>query len=382
MQVSWRRLAGARLVAGRHPASRHRVRVDYEEHALAGRFDERREGGSHRIRRSTCRTGGQFSADGLGVYVTTDKDSEFQRLGYIDLATKQLTPLADRPQWDVEGFELSHDGKTIASVGQRSGHFQAAPVRHRCAQAADGAGVPNGVIGPLWWHRNNREVAFSIASARSTSDVYSLDATTGAVTRWTESELGGLVASDLSEPELIRWKSFDGLEISGFYYKAPARFTGKRPVIINIHGGPEGQSRPWFIGRNNYFLNELGVSIIYPNVRGSVGFGKTFVGLDNGMKREDSVKDIGALLDWIATRPELDATRVMVTGGSYGGYMTLAVVDDVQQPPARRRRRRRHLELQHVSEEHRELSPRSAPRRVRRRARPEDGGLLRQDRAD
>jgi dipeptidyl aminopeptidase/acylaminoacyl peptidase len=137
--------------------------------------------------------------------------------------------------------------------------------------------------------------------------------------------LAGQRALDLAEPELIRWKSFDGLEISGFYYKAPARFSGKRPVIINIHGGPEGQARPVFIGRSNYFLNEQGVSIILPNVRGSTGFGKTFVGLDNGMKREDSVKDIGALLDWIATRPELDATRVMVTGGSYGGYMTLAV---------------------------------------------------------
>jgi dipeptidyl aminopeptidase/acylaminoacyl peptidase len=168
-------------------------------------------------------------------------------------------------------------------------------------------------------------VAFSIGSARSASDVYSLDAADGTISRWTESELGGLVASELSEPELIRWKSFDGLEISGFYYRAPAKFTGRRPVIINIHGGPEGQSRPGFIGRINYYINELGVSVIYPNVRGSTGFGKSFVGLDNGMKREDSVKDIGTLLDWIATRPELDSTRIMVTGGSYGGYMTLAV---------------------------------------------------------
>jgi dipeptidyl aminopeptidase/acylaminoacyl peptidase len=164
-----------------------------------------------------------------------------------------------------------------------------------------------------------------MGGARSTSDVYSLEAGTGTVARWTEGELGGLMAAELSEPELIRWKSFDGLEITGFHYRAPAKFSGKRPVIINIHGGPEGQSRPTFVGRNNYFLNELGVSIIYPNVRGSTGFGKTFVGLDNGLKREDSVKDIGALLDWIATRPDLDPTRVMVTGGSYGGYMTLAV---------------------------------------------------------
>jgi dipeptidyl aminopeptidase/acylaminoacyl peptidase len=124
---------------------------------------------------------------------------------------------------------------------------------------------------------------------------------------------------------LIKWKSFDGLEISGFYYKPSSKFTGKRPVMISIHGGPEGQSRPGFQGRNNYFLEEMGVAIIYPNVRGSTGYGKTFVKLDNGMLRENSVKDIGALLDWIAQQPDLDAERIMVTGGSYGGYMSLAV---------------------------------------------------------
>ena len=113
--------------------------------------------------------------------------------------------------------------------------------------------------------------------------------------------------------------------ISGFLYKPPASFTGKRPVMINIHGGPEGQSRPGFQGRNNYFLNELGIAIVFPNVRGSTGFGKTFSQLDNWEKREDSVKDIGALLDWVSGRPDLDADRVMVMGGSYGGYMTLAV---------------------------------------------------------
>jgi dipeptidyl aminopeptidase/acylaminoacyl peptidase len=268
---------------------------------------------------------GKFAADGRGVYVTTDKDSEFQRLGYIDLATRQLTPLASELKWDVEDLDLSLDGKTIAFATNEAGVSKLYLFDTASRRARPVTGAPAGVVGTLAWHRNSRELGFSMASARSTSDVYSLDTASGAVTRWTEGELGGLVAAELSEPELVRWKSFDGLEVSGFYYRAPARFTGKRPVIINIHGGPEGQARPLFIGRNNYFLNELGVSIIYPNVRGSTGFGKTFVGLDNGMKREDSVKDIGALLDWIAARPELDAGRVLVTGGSYGGYMTLAV---------------------------------------------------------
>lgn len=136
--------------------------------------------------------------------------------------------------------------------------------------------------------------------------------------------MGGLVATELSEPKLVRWSSFDGREITGFLYEPPARFTGKRPVMIVIHGGPEGQSRPGFLGRSNHFLNELGVALVLPNVRGSTGYGKTFVKLDNGMKREDSVKDIGALLDWIPRQPNLDASRIMVMGGSYGGYMTLA----------------------------------------------------------
>ncbi|MGC8714885.1 MAG: alpha/beta hydrolase family protein, partial [Leptodesmis sp.] len=125
--------------------------------------------------------------------------------------------------------------------------------------------------------------------------------------------------------ELVRWKSFDGKTISGFLYRPPKKFTGKRPVIIDIHGGPEAQFRPVFLGRQNYYLNELGVALLFPNVRGSTGYGKTFLKLDNGFLREDSVKDIGALLDWIATQPDLDASRIMVTGGSYGGYMSLAV---------------------------------------------------------
>ena len=135
----------------------------------------------------------------------------------------------------------------------------------------------------------------------------------------------GLDASAFQSAAPIEWKSFDGRTIGGFIIRPPAKFTGKRPVMVTIHGGPEGQARPDFIGRWNYFLDEMGVAIVEPNVRGSTGYGKTFVALDNGMKREDSVQDIGALLDWIATQPDLDANRVLVEGGSYGGYMVLGV---------------------------------------------------------
>lgn len=267
----------------------------------------------------------EFSHDGRGVYLTTDERSEFKRLAYMDLATRRVTPLTVDIPWDVGGFALSPDGRTIAFFVNEAGVSKPYLLDTSTRRYRAVTGLPLGSIGGGRWHRNSRDFAFALSSARSTGDVYSLDVQTGEVTRWTESELGGIVPDELSEPELIRWHSFDGREITGFYYRPPARFTGKRPVVIAIHGGPEGQARPGFQGRSNYFLNELGVARIFPNVRGSTGYGKTFVTLDNWEKREDSVRDIGALLDWIGAQPELDASRIMVTGGSYGGYMTLAV---------------------------------------------------------
>lgn len=272
----------------------------------------------------TAWSSAEYSADGASLYLTSDQGSEFQRLGRMDLKTGAIEWLTSDITWDVDGFDVSPDGKSLAFLVNEAGASRAFLLSTATGKYAAVEGLPAGVIGGAAWHSNSNDIAFSVNSARSTSDVYSYTLSSKAVERWTESELGGLVPETLVEPELVRWKSFDGLEISGFLYRASSTFTGKRPVMINIHGGPEGQSRPVFQGRNNFFLNELGVSILYPNVRGSSGYGKTFVALDNGFKREDSVKDIGALLDWIATQPDLDAERIMVTGGSYGGFMTLA----------------------------------------------------------
>jgi dipeptidyl aminopeptidase/acylaminoacyl peptidase len=160
-------------------------------------------------------------------------------------------------------------------------------------------------------------------SARTPTDAYSLDVTTGKVERWTESETGGLDTRAFVQPELVRWKSFDGRMLSGFLYRPPARFAGPRPVLLDIHGGPEDQFQPYFLGSYNYYLNELGVALLFPNIRGSAGYGKAFLKLDNGFRREDAYKDIGALLDWIRTEPKLDPNRVMLTGASYGGNVTL-----------------------------------------------------------
>ena len=265
-----------------------------------------------------------FSKDGKGLYLVSDRDSEFQRLAYFNLANQRYTPLTSKIQWDVEDFDLSEDGKRIAFVTNEDGasvlHLLDTKTRRELAVPK----LPNGVIGGVNWHRNNRDLGFTFVSARSAADIYSLDITTSKLDRWTVSETGGINTRTFSEADLVRWKSFDGKTISGFLYRPAKKFTGKRPVIIDIHGGPESQFRPVFLGRQNYYLNELGAAVLFPNVRGSSGYGKSFLKLDNGFLREDSVKDIGALLDWIATQPDLDASRVLVTGGSYGGYMSLA----------------------------------------------------------
>lgn len=266
----------------------------------------------------------RFSKDGKGIYVSTDQGSEFHRLVYLDLATKQTKVLTQNIAWDVDEFALSWDGRKIAFITNEEGLGKLHLLDTATGQELPAPKLPSGIIEDLAWHRNNRDLAFSITSARSPYDCYSLDVTTGEVTRWTHSETA-VPTAEFPEAELVRWKTFDGKMISGFLYRPPAKFSGKRPIMVIIHGGPEGQSRPAFLGRNNYFLNELGIALLYPNVRGSTGYGKTFTKLDNGFLREGTYKDINALFDWIATRPDLDPDRIAIMGGSYGGHMTLAI---------------------------------------------------------
>ncbi len=267
-----------------------------------------------------------FARDGKGLYTTSDRGSEFRRLVYIDIASGKETVLTPEIDWDIDEMDLSDDGKLLAFVANEDGTGVLRMMSTRDRKLVAQPRLPVGVIGRIEWHKNSRHLALSLSSARSPSEVYSVDAKTGAVTRWTTHEKMAVDMDRFVEPSLVRWQSFDKRSISGFVYRPDAaRFPGKRPVVINIHGGPEGQSQPGFLGRNNYYTDEMGLIVIYPNVRGSTGYGKSFLKLDNGKLREDSVKDIGALLDWIATQPDMDASRVAVVGGSYGGYMTLAV---------------------------------------------------------
>jgi dipeptidyl aminopeptidase/acylaminoacyl peptidase len=269
----------------------------------------------------------KFARDRKGIYVVTDRDSEFRRLAHIDLETKEHTYLTDNIKWDIqEGFALSWDGKTIAFISNEDGLSVLHLLDTASGKVKPAPTLPVGVAGGMEWHKNDRDLGITMSSARDPSEAYSIDVESGKIDRWTFSETGGINTQKFVVPTIVRWKSFDGREISGWLYSPPPdKFPGTRPVVVSIHGGPEGQSRPMFGAMSGYLVNEMGVAIIRPNIRGSTGYGKTFVTLDNGFKREDSYKDINALFDWIQTRKDLDAERIMVTGGSYGGHMTLAI---------------------------------------------------------
>lgn len=270
-----------------------------------------------------------FSADGKAVYYTSDSGTEFLELRRLDLETRRSTSLTAQTPWDVEEFELSHDGKLLAYVVNEDG------ISKVHVQDLAGGGerqlptLPTGVIDSLHFSPDDQRLAFTLSPATSPSDVYSIELAAATLTRWTESEIGGLDSATFRAPELIHFPTFDKIkgksrQIPAFYYK-PAG-DGPFPSVILVHGGPESQSRPLFNPDIQFLATQLGIAVIVPNVRGSTGYGKSYVMLDNGFKREDSVRDIGALLDWIGANKQLDAGRVGIIGGSYGGYMVLAAL--------------------------------------------------------
>ncbi|MDI1252739.1 prolyl oligopeptidase family serine peptidase [Thermomonas sp.] len=276
-----------------------------------------------------------FAPDGKAVYFVSDeplqgKPQEFKTLRFHDPATGKFEVLTANIPWNVEEFSITDNGQHVAFVSNEDGisklHVLALPSHREIKLPA----LPLGVISGLAFSPEGGRLALTLNSATSPSDVQVIDLAASTATRWTASEVGGMDASKFVAPTLIRYPTFDKVNgaqrtIPAFFYKpaTPAK-NGKYPVVIRIHGGPEGQALPVFTTDIQITTNELGVAVLVPNVRGSSGYGKTYLSLDNAAKREDSVKDIGALLDWIATQPDLDASRVGVIGGSYGGYMTLA----------------------------------------------------------
>lgn len=274
-----------------------------------------------------------FDHEGGGFWFISDASGDFMQLAWQSLAagSKPVIVTANIP-WDVEQGALSHDRlRGVFSVNV-DGRSQVYLLDTRSRAYAPVAVIPTGLAGDMAFSPDDRRLGLTLDTAKTPSDSFVLQLGQGtlehgALERWTYSEVGGLDTDSFIEPELVHYPTFDSAsggpaKIPAWLYKPAGE--GPHPVIIVIHGGPEGQSRPSFSSINQMWLDKLGAAIIRPNVRGSSGYGKHYMSLDNGFKREDSVRDIGALLDWIASRPDLDKNRVAVYGGSYGGYMVLA----------------------------------------------------------
>ena len=274
-----------------------------------------------------------FDDENEGLWLITNDGSEFDRLAWQSIEPGAAAEIvtADIP-WNVSGATMSHDRKRMAFVTNEGGMSRVYLMDVVTREYRSIDNLPTGLAFGIKFSPDDRRLAMTLNTPQTPSDTFILDLKPGALEygeliRWTESEVGGLDTTTFHVPELIHYPTFDAVggsqrEIPAWIYRPQGR--GPHAVIISIHGGPEGQSRTAFSSTYQMWIEKLGVAVIQPNVRGSTGYGKTYVGLDNGFKREDSVKDIGALLDWIETQPDLDKDRVAVFGGSYGGYMVLA----------------------------------------------------------
>jgi dipeptidyl aminopeptidase/acylaminoacyl peptidase len=279
----------------------------------------------------------RFAHDGRGLFYLSDRGGEFLALHYYDVYTREVRNLTPGTNWDVERFELSRDGRFVAYTRNEGGIDRL--VLHDLRLNVDvllPALPANAVISRLRFDHDSRRLAVSLESALAPEDVYvyELDTSAGAaapptatLTRWTHSEIGPLNPAKFATAQLVHFPTWDRVgnqqrTIPAFVYRAQG--PGPHPVLIDIHGGPESQHRPGWSSFRQYLVSELGFTVVAPNVRGSSGYGRTYLTLDNGMLREDAVRDIGALLVWIGLQPDLDRGRVVVAGGSYGGYMALA----------------------------------------------------------
>ncbi|WP_428424792.1 alpha/beta fold hydrolase [Methylibium sp.] len=266
-----------------------------------------------------------FTPDDAALYVLSDRAGEFRELMRYDFASRELQRITAGIPWDVSGASLSDDGALIALKMNVDGREELRLFDGRTLRERGSTALPAGSVNALRFKPKTQRLALAVDSAQGPGQLHVLDVASGGVQSWTRAHVPpGLDTAAFPDQRIVRWTSFDGLPMSAVLSPPPTRFAGKRPVVVLVHGGPEAQATMGFLGRWNYLINELGVAIVEPNVRGSSGYGKTFLSLDNGMQREDSVKDLGTLLDWIATQPDLDASRVLVVGGSYGGYMSLA----------------------------------------------------------
>ena len=269
----------------------------------------------------------KFAPGGRGIYVLSDEDGEFAALRLVDPVAHQVRRVTPELNWDVESFDASPDGRYLAYVVNQDGRSHLVIEDTQTHGQVSPAGLPEGVITRLAFDRAGHRLGLSVESPEAPRDVYSYDLERGRLERWTRSEPGPLEGRALVAPELVRFPTWDRVAghariLSAYVYRP--RQSVHCPVVIDIHGGPEAQFRPGWDPFTQFLVNELGIAVVAPNVRGSSGYGKSFLALDNGELREDAVRDIGSLLVWIAAQPALDREHVSVMGASYGGYMALA----------------------------------------------------------
>jgi dipeptidyl aminopeptidase/acylaminoacyl peptidase len=265
----------------------------------------------------------RFSADGKAVFLVTDRYSDFNELYRVDLAEPGAPPrpLSRTIRWDVEGLAVARDGSRLALLANADGVSRLYFLEPKSGKLEPGS-LPAGVAGSLRFSAKGGSSLFlGLATPRAPGDVWQVDLKAHKLLRWTRSEIGGLDSAALVEPTLVHYPAGDGLVIPALFYRPKG--PGPKPVVIMWHGGPEGQERPVFNPLAQILL-ESGIAVLLPNVRGSSGYGKAYLAMDDGPKREQALGDIGATLDFVGAQPDLDSARVAVYGGSYGGYLALA----------------------------------------------------------
>jgi dipeptidyl aminopeptidase/acylaminoacyl peptidase len=274
--------------------------------------------------------GAKFSRDGQGVYLISDHDGEFAQLRYVNLFSGEKTVVSGHLSWDVEELAISRDGHYLAYISNEAGIDKLNVLDLRTHQDLIPPKLPVvGIIDSLSFDREGNRLAFGLAAPIRPRDAYVLDIASNHLEAWTHSEAGAVDLAKFVTPRLTQFPTFDrtdgGQRQVPIYVYEPST-PGPHPVLIILHGGPESQFRPGFDPWIQYVVNELGFAVIAPNVRGSSGYGKSYSALDNGMLREDAVKDVGALLVYLSLQKAYDAKHVVVSGASYGGYLALATL--------------------------------------------------------
>jgi len=269
---------------------------------------------------------GEIAPDGRAAYITTNKDRDLMAFARIKLAADgtpgPIEVLAERADGELDGLRLNKQGTMAALVWNVKGRGELSFYDLVKNKHVPGPKLPGELAGGLAFSSDGSKLAMNVSGAAQPADIWIMDMKTQQFRQITFSPHPGVDLAALVRPELVTFKSFDGLELSGWLYK-PKNQNGPGAYVVSFHGGPEGQERAPF--RSDYqALLAQGIGVFAPNVRGSSGFGKKFVNLDNGELRVNGVKDIKACVDYLVNNHLADPRRIGITGGSYGGYMTMA----------------------------------------------------------